>query len=248
MPLSSSQYSVISTFLQEQDMPNLYRSYTWEGDTWKKGFPDLFRLEREISAAAKRYAINRDHLLQVAEWGKLPNKKGISCRSSLKVTLYVDDTPACWLSREPENAVCILESQIRGFGPTYCSKILHFAVPQVFGALDTRLVRTFGRGDDRTLHRYQLLDLSVSLSGNRWTIPSSQEGWPREYGTWVAILNHIAQTLNRDGIACPHPPCYTESGLREEGMWLPADVETALFSYASQQVEGYEKKRVAGTY
>jgi hypothetical protein len=31
-------------------------------------------------------------------------------------------------------------------------------------------------------------------------------------------------------------------------MWLPADVETALFSYASQQVEGYEKKRVAGTY
>ena len=145
--------------------------------------------------------------------------------------------PAIWLEKEPENAVCILECKVRGFGPTYCSKILHFAVPQIFGAIDTRLVRVFGRGDTQCGGRYQLLELSVSLSGNRWQISQSQKEWPGEYGTWVHILNHIARSLNSGGIPCPHPPQYLQSGRREEGKWLPADVETVLFSYASQVVK-----------
>ncbi len=105
----------------------------------------------------------------------------------------------------------------------------------------TRLVRVFGKGDSHCGGRYQLLELSVSLSGKRWQISPSQEKWPGEYATWVQILNDIAGTLNNDGISCPHPPQYLQSGRREEGKWLPADVETALFSYASQVVKESNK-------
>ena len=242
MTLSSSQKDVVSRFLREQEMPDLYRSYTWGGDTWERGFPDLFSLERDISRAAREYSLNQAHLLRIARWGRLRNQNRISCPNPIRITLYVDGMPAYWLKREPENAICILGCQVRGFGPTYCSKILHFAVPQIFGALDTRLVRTFGMTDDLNDPQYQLLDLHASRSSDRWTINPRQEGWPREYGTWVEILNLIAQTLNGAGTQCPHPSLYVQSGLREEGVWLPADVETALFSYASQQIEEVKKK------
>ena len=239
MPLSPSHLVTIDRFLLEQDMPGLYRAYQWKGDTWERGFPDLLRLEQALSRAAREYSLNRNHLLDVAAWGDLPNPKRISCPDPIRITLYLDGTPACWLMREPENAICILGCQIRGFGPTYCSKVLHFAVPRVFGALDTRLVRVFGNGDGLCVNQYQLLNLYAAQQNSHWTIPSTQEGWPREYGTWVEILNHIAQTLNGDGIACPHPPQYYRPlALREEGIWLPADVETALFSYASRTIRG----------
>lgn len=238
MTLSHDHIDTINRFLKEHDMPALYRSYSWKGDTWEKGFPDLYRLEEMCSQAAEAYSLNKNHLMEIAKWGSLPNTKTVSCPDPIRITLYIDGVPAFWLEKEPENAVCILGCQVRGFGPTYCSKVLHFAVPQIFGAIDTRLVRVFGTGDADCGGHYHLLDLSVALSGDRWQIPQSQDEWPGEYGTWVYILNYIARTLNRDGILCPHPPHYLQSGRREEGKWLPADVETALFSYASQVVRG----------
>ncbi|MBT8508710.1 hypothetical protein AZH53_09865 [Methanomicrobiaceae archaeon CYW5] len=238
MTLSESHHATINRFLQDHDLPDLYRSYTWKGDTWEKGFPDLFRLEEMISQAAMDNALDRTHLIEIATWGSLPNPKNVSCQDPIRISLYHDGAPAFWLENEPENAVCILGCRIRGFGPTYCSKVLHFAVPQIFGAIDTRLVRVFGKGDPLSGGKYQLLDLNVSYSNNLWQIPRDQEGWPREYGTWVRVLNHIAGALNTEGIACPHPEQYLQSGRREEGKWLPADVETALFSYASQVVKG----------
>lgn len=68
--------------------------------------------------------------------------------------------PAYRLMHEPEETIRIVEWRVRGFGPTYASKLLRFAVPQVFGAIDIRLVRIFGRGDPG-MQRYPLLDLAA---------------------------------------------------------------------------------------
>jgi len=235
-PVEKSIPPEINRFLQDQDLSALYQSYTWKKDTYENGFTDLFRLEKEISFAARHNSLGIGHLIDIAKWGQLPNTKQISWPEPNKLTLYVNDLPAPWLKIEPEKAISVLERQIHGFGPTYASKLLHFAVPQIFGALDTRLVRTFGKGDPDA-QRYPFLNMTVTWSGNRWAILSYQPGWADEYGKWVGILNYIANSLNKEGSLCHHPKKYVISGLRDDDSWLPADVETALFSYASQEIK-----------
>ena len=176
----------VDRFLKDnkQRMPNYYRSYTWEGDIWDDGFPQLFELERIISQAAKDNLLEGAHLKKIADWGKLPNKKPLTRIKHFNITLYgVDKQPVPWLRKEPENAICIIEGRIRGFGPTYSSKLLHFAVPQIFGALDTRLVQIFGKNSN-DLKSYRFLDLEVSRpKKGRPSIDPKQDGWPEEYGT-----------------------------------------------------------------
>jgi hypothetical protein len=234
MSIAGSHHDIIDTILQDLDFPKLYRSYTWKEDTWKRGFPDLFRLEQEISQAARKRSIRKEHLLALAKWGGLRNTKRISCPRSIRINLYHRGSPAPWLLRDPAKAIDLLDIQVIGFGPTYSSKVLHFGVPQVFGALDTRLVRTFGRGDEAS-QRYPLLNLKVTRTGPSWAVYSQQPGWPDEYGTWTYALNLMAESLNDQQIPCPHPKRFVQANLRENGVWLPADVETALFSFASRE-------------
>ena len=238
MTLTPELEHQIAKFLQEQNMIDLYRTYEWEGDTYKNEFSELFQLEKEISSAAKNYSLNLSHLKKIAVWGRHQNPQNISSPNHLNITLYSNDEPVPWLSKEPVNAICIIDGRVRGFGPTFSSKLLHFAVPQIFGALDTRLVRIFGKESEDSKH-YKFLNLKVLRpKRGRPSISPKQDGWPEEYGTWIAILNHMAELLNQHEISCPHPEQYIQTGLREKNKWLPADVETALFSYASQVIEG----------
>jgi hypothetical protein len=233
MKTNSELPKTLNQIIINLNFPDLFKSYTWVDDTWERGFPDLFRLEKEISSAARQNTLGRDHLVQIARWGKLPNINRIACPEPIKIGLYQNDLPASWLLSAPHNTILLLQHQITGFGPTYISKLLHFAIPQVCGALDTRLVRVFGK----KAQEYQLLNLYATEMDGRWAIPATQAGWPSEYSTWIKILQSIADNLNNNRIECPHPQKYIESGLRKAGVWLPADVETALFAYASKKLQ-----------
>jgi len=98
-------------------------------------------------------------------------------------------------------------------------------------------VRVFGCGDPEK-QRYPLLDLTASPFGGRWAILAAQPAWPGEYGTWTETLQAIACRLNREEVCCPHPAGFVRAGLRSHGIWVAADVEMALFSYASAVVRG----------
>jgi hypothetical protein len=230
----------LDVLLGELDFPALYMGYGWKSDTWERGFPDILRLEMEVKEAAQKNSIGRHHLIEIAEWGGLPNKERIYCPEPLKITLYNKvGLPESYVYDEPDHAVSIVQSQVKGYGPTYISKLLRFASPESFGAIDTRLVRVFGHGD-RGVHKIHILNLIAEQTGGRWAISKMQKGWPTEYGTWVNSLRYLASALNSAGIKCPHPRSFVESGLRSnDNKWLPADVEMALFAYASQRINGY---------
>jgi len=225
----------IESFLADGRLSSVYKEYVWGRDTWENGFPDMRQLEIDLSMAVKHNYLTKTHIVSVARWGRLRNIKRIHCPELMSVSLYEGDDPSEFLGRPPSSALRPMRDSIKGVGPTYLSKILMFSRPQLYGAIDTRLVRVFGGGDPDS-EGLEWLSLKVRNFGYGWYIPEYQTAWPGEYDTWISILHHIASLCNSGGHKCPHPDEYIAAGLREEGIWIAADVETALFSYASQRL------------
>jgi len=237
MSLSNQIQGQIESFLSNHDLAFLYEEYHWIHDTWDNGFKDMRKLELDLTTHAKQGYLTESDIKRVAKWGRLPNTKRIQCPERVKISLYDSDD----LAESPriDSSVHLrqLRETIKGMGPTYLSKVLMFSRPQLYGAIDTRLVRVFGRGDtDIEWHRW--LSLRVRKFGERWHIPERQTSWPGEYSTWIEILHHMAHICNTSGHKCPHPQEYIDFGLRERGIWIAADIETALFSYASKRLKG----------
>lgn len=237
--LKPSVKDCIDNLIEICDFAELYRTYAWKRDRWQSGFPDICRLEREIGDAARTGTLSEEHLKAIARWGGLPGIERIQAPAPIRIALFEDGDVARWVRENPENAIRVLGDQIRGFGPTYTSKLLRFAAPELFGAIDTRIVRVFGAGDTAHLH---LLDLTATPVDGRWAILSGQQGWPEEYGTWTAILTYAAAQLNALDQPCPHPEALINAGLRERGIWLNADVEMAFFNYASGKIQNIRRE------
>lgn len=227
----------VDTFIGRTDFPTFYRKYGWKNDHWTDGFREILQLEKSLTSAAKNQDITKSHILGIAHWGGHPNVETIRChKDPLVIPLYDGKEIATAVVNDPMAAVRMLKQQTTGIGPTYISKVLRFAAPAQYGAIDSRLVRVFGFGDPKS-NVMQILNLHANQgNGGRWFI--GPDNWPDEYGTWISILNYVARTLNSSAISCPHPDQFVAAELRHQGTWLPADVEMALFSYASQKIYG----------
>lgn len=232
--LSDKVIEKLNKFLGEQDFVELYSTYNWKNDTLKNGFPDIFCLESRFKYSEKTTGITISDVKTVAEWGRLraPN------RIKRKEIVLPVHTMRCKneainqnLKEKPLMPLTILQENItQGIGRTYSSKILRFALPQEYGAIDTRIVRVFGRDGFKWFELY----------ANTAIQPLNR--WPSEYGTWINILRYFASKLLEKKHQCPHPQRFVNEGLRTKGKWECADVEMALFSYASQQLNKGEKK------
>lgn len=221
--------------LSEIPLPQFYRSYDWGSDRWETGFQDIVRLECTMINAAKRNCITKEHLLQIAQWGRHPSQGKITCRDRVNLPLYINGKYANWVEDSPVKGIEYLNPQMRYFGKVYQSKLLRFAMPGEYGVIDKRLCKVFGRGDPVSQHT-ELLSLKVEYNGTRWDLKYQQTEWPSEYGTWIQILRMIASELNQSGTPCPHPEVMYARGLRKRGVWECADVEMALFSFASKVI------------
>jgi len=82
----------IDRLLSDLDFPALYRGYAWKNDTWEKGFPDIFSLEQEVTAAARDQTLGLEHVQKIACWGGIPNRDRIDCADRLSIALYFGDS------------------------------------------------------------------------------------------------------------------------------------------------------------
>lgn len=235
--ITESTKKNVETLLEITDFQTFYRDYDWKNDQLTDGFREILHLEKSLTSAAKEQAITKSHILEIARWGGLPGVGKIQCYTDpLNLPLYEGNEISVAVKNDPIMPVRTIKQQTTGIGPTYISKVLRFSAPAQFGAIDSRLVRVFGLGDTQS-GKIELLKLKAKQAASgRWYI--GPENWPGEYGTWTAILHHITEVLNSSGISCPHPEQFVVAGLREKGIWLTADVEMALFSYASQTIYG----------
>lgn len=180
------------------------------------GLLRMLGLEEILSSTANR--VYREQLEAVARWGR---KQGeVQCDDEVSLPLYVDGELDDALIQQPELPLVVLDEQTHNFGPTYLRKSLLFAASR---AIDTRLVTVFGRNCEGWVNLWVRSGSHIARSA----------GWQAEFGTWVQILRWLAHYLNGTEVPCPHPEAYVECGLRSGGQWWCADVETALFSYAT---------------
>jgi len=85
--------------------------------------------------------------LAVAKWGNLRNIQRVKCPETITLPILENEHPDKKIEDDPSVLIKILQRKIKGLGPTYLSKVLRFALPSEFGAIDTRIVRVVGMGD-----------------------------------------------------------------------------------------------------
>lgn len=227
----------LENFCRNNSLPDLYSSYEWGIDRQVTGFVDILRLELQFSSSDRSNGITIDDVRDLAKWGKLRNS-GRLCGETPVLPSNTFNSPHGandhLISTDRLIPLIKLSKTITsGIGPTYFTKILRFAAPTIYGALDTRCIRVFGKGDPAS-QRHDWLDITVKNYGYGWFIPESQKIWPSGYEKWLDILNIICKILPAD---CPHPTVFVEQGLRQKGVWTCADVEMALFTYASSNLK-----------
>lgn len=229
----------LELFCKVNDFRELYRAYSWRSDNWSSGFIDILRLEKQVYSHDRENGITLDDVKDIAKWGMLPNPDLIEGSDRvLAPNTFYDNFGSLkpQIKSGPIAPLIDLRKNIfKGIGPTYFSKILRFAAPRVYGAIDTRLVRVFGKGDDsKQLHDWLDLEVNLNDTGTSWFIPKWQEQWPSGYKRWLDILQTFSLMLPAD---CLHLDAFVEHGLRDKGVWTCADVEMALFTYASKRID-----------
>lgn len=234
----------LTDFATNRDFAGLYRGYHWKKDTWRDGFPKILELEERITTAAKSGLLMEADVRSVAKWGNLRSPARVKCHEPVALPLYEGSRPNQEIENDPLMPLTMLlrakrQGNIQGLGPTYLSKLLRLALPSEFGALHTRILRVVGVGD-RDSKQHDWLSLRVRNDGYGWYVPAYQSEWPREYSAWINILRFLGHLLNSSGKLCPHPEGFVTGNLRIQGIWACADVEMALFSYASKCLEEKE--------
>jgi hypothetical protein len=232
--LSEKLVQGLVEFQQRNDFVTLYKSYSWGDDNYDNDFRVISGIESKLMNSDRNEGISLEDVRTVADWGRLRNLAQIKGREIVLPprTLHEDnDTASQAIALAPLEPLLTLERNIeKGIGPTYLSKVLRFGMPMEYGAIDTRCVRVFGEGDSRA-QQYHWLNLRVRNDGYGWYIPKAQRGWPSAYGVWLNILRFFSHRLSNN---CPHPQAFRHSGLRSTNEWACADVEMAIFTYASQ--------------
>jgi len=63
----------LTHFLSKNDFVELYKSYSWRNDTFQNGFPDILKLEAQLTESDRNEGISLDDVRDVASWGQLRN-------------------------------------------------------------------------------------------------------------------------------------------------------------------------------
>lgn len=94
MLLSSNLKDRIDKFILMTNFRDLYQGYDWGRDSWNQGFPDILKLELALTKAATNNLLNKDHLILIAEWGRLRNPRRIKCPQNFRFLEGMDSLPS----------------------------------------------------------------------------------------------------------------------------------------------------------
>lgn len=234
--LDEKTINFVSRFTRSNgiSIPTYYRNYEWGEDRYCNGFPRILCLEEKFYKSRKERLLKERIAREVVLWG-VP-------RWASRFRLGGSNHSIDLLN--VEGVTNILERVERGIitgrGPAIVSKILRFLIPEDFGVIDTKLVRVFGKSG-----KHPWLKLRANSQEN--AVYTNRNVWPSEYFKWLEILKCIAVKLEELCIYPPYPlqwERFIKRGLRVLGKWYCADVEMALWRYASDVLKDKKKRKI----
>ena len=158
-------------------MSQYYSLYSWGNQDSKGSHHDLYDLENNLSSRENQF-VRPLPSRRYCRMGWASRSKNYLLSRPFANPLYSGRQPALCHYYDPVNTICMIEGRVKGFGPTFSSKLLHFSIPQIFGAIDTRLVRVFGNeSEDPDPHHFLNLDVNRPEKG-RPAITKTQQNWP----------------------------------------------------------------------
>jgi hypothetical protein len=206
-------------------LPNYYRNYVWEDKHALFGYPpDRYPEFEWIRNLERRFLHFREHptpaplflITEMIQWGgsqngvleKFQNAIGSNClHNSLNLVLKK--------LQDPEGAIGSALN-IPGLGLTYASKLLRFLSPETYGALDGRIRKGLARLTPPPLPKIYDGNTASMIKG---------------YTAFTTYIRLLRQDLTSKGIALPRHP----GDKLDQNPWRAADIEMALFGWASGQ-------------
>jgi hypothetical protein len=203
-------------------LPNYYRNYVWEDKHALFGYPpDRYPEFEWIRSLERRFLHFRQQpapvplflVIEMIQWGgsqngvleKFQNALGSHCLHD-SLALVLENL------QNPERAIGSALN-IPGLGLTYASKLLRFLDPDTYGALDGRIRKGLARLTPSPLRKI--------YDGNRASMIKG-------YTTFTTYVKLLRQDLATRGIVLPQDN-------NDRNHWRAADIEMALFGWASGQ-------------
>lgn len=214
--------------LDLRKFPDYFRSYNWQAKHSLYGYPaDSYPKFGWVASLEQRFNWLRLNcksentagiylLKEMIQWGGSQNgtlqkfEDGIEQHGLLQLVLYTVAS-----LQNPEKAIASA-LKFPGMGLTYASKMLRFFDPEHYGAIDSRI-------------RKALLEREPSVLPKIYD--SSNQSMVAGYVAFSRYVDLIKTQLDEEGIA--RPACELPAGLGSTH-WRSADVEMALFGWASR--------------
>jgi hypothetical protein len=217
------QVAIVPAAMDVRRFTDYYRAYVWSDTHGLSGYPpDQYPAFEWIKSLEKRFLHYRSDpevtplflIREMIQWGgsqngvleKFDNALGTHCLQT-KLDSVLGSL------RIPRDAIKSA-LDIPGLGLTYASKLLRFLDPERYGALDGRIRKALGKIDPSPIPKV--------FDGNK---PNMASGY--------CIFTEYVESLRRELSAKSIP--FPSEGSCAQQVWQAADVEMALFHWASSQ-------------
>jgi len=204
--------------------PEYFQAYRWEKKHFLFGYPaDEYPDFRWIESLEQRFIWVRSQVCvrqssarylvrEMIEWGGSQNGVLQKFDDGLgEVNLYNLMQQIVTSLDSPQDAIA-KALEIPGLGLAYASKLLRFLEPDIYGALDSRIRR--GLLDAKRLGKIHDSSMRSVVGG---------------YVEFIGLIDELEYELKSAGIRKPN------CALSSDGVWRPADIEMALFSWADKK-------------
>ena len=195
----------------QYEWDSLHAAFGWPPDCLDTGFPWIVALEGQFRAAMEQNEFPPVSLVtEMILWGGNQNNVLGKFSKHVRAKAYESYISEVIDSLDEPPLALDAAMAIKGFGPTYGSKLLRFCRPRDYGAFDSRIRR--------------------AMKGELGAPSDYPTTMHKQYSGFLGILHEYQRGLQTTKVLRP-----SYGSRAASAAWTAAEVEMALFAWASSR-------------